>query len=85
MLGLHCSNLVLKDLLDTIPNDLKPNATAHLVYDESAPIPPTPMIDAFEPFDDVTLIPLDKEALLENPARSINLTVDMNNLGDGAN
>ena len=42
-------------------------------------------MDAFDPFDDFTLVPVDGEELYENVDYSITLDVRMDNLGDGAN
>jgi len=71
--------------LDYIPDTLNPNATAYLVYNKSSPLPNTPILQEFEPFDDIELIRLDKELLFENPDNSFQLTVVMNDLDDGAN
>lgn len=72
-----------EDLFDQIPESLNPNVTSFLLYNDAAPLPePTP-IDEFDPFDDFTLVPYDKEPLFENPALSIELAVLMDNLGDG--
>jgi iron transport multicopper oxidase len=71
--------------LDDVPDALNPNATAYLVYSESSPLPNTPILQDFEPFDDIELIPLDKEPLFENLDNSFQLTVVMNDLDDGAN
>lgn len=50
----------------TIPDGFNPNATAWLVYDESLPLPPPPVIYELDDFvDDVTFVPYDREPLLE--------------------
>jgi iron transport multicopper oxidase len=71
--------------LDEIPDTLNPNATAYLVYNKSSLFPNTPILQDFDPFDDIELIPLDQEPLFENPDNSFQLTVVMNDLDDGAN
>lgn len=43
------------------------------------------MLDAFEPFDDHTLVPYDKVDLFQDVAKNITLDFKMDNLGDGAN
>jgi iron transport multicopper oxidase len=51
-----------------IPQGYNPNATAWLVYDEAKPLPPPPVIYDLEPdhfIDDVSLVPLDREPLLQ--------------------
>ncbi len=68
-----------------MPDTLNPNATGWLVYDKSAPLPPTPILQEFEPFDDIDLVPLDHMPLLEDVDYSFQLTVVMADLGDGAN
>ncbi len=59
--------------------------TGWLVYDSNKPLPEPAIIDELVPFDDFTLVPYDKEALLADPDQSVELTVVMGNLGDGAN
>ena len=74
-----------QELFDTVPNGLNSNVSGWLVYNRSAPNPdPTP-VNEFDYFDDFDLVPIDKMPLLDNPTRSIELEVAMNNLGDGAN
>lgn len=76
---------MFQDLFDAIPPGLNPNTTGWLIYDENAEKPePTP-IDEFDPFDDFTLVPQDKEPLLDKVDHSISLDFKMDNLGDGAN
>lgn len=48
-----------------IPKNYNPNATAWLVYDEAKPLPPPPTFNELTFLDDVSLVPADKEPLLE--------------------
>lgn len=73
------------DLFDTVPDSLNPNVTGWLVYDEKAELPTPAFVDAFDYFDDFTLVPHDKMPLLDEVDYSFNLDVKMDNLGDGAN
>ncbi|KAL8760372.1 MAG: hypothetical protein Q9184_003378 [Pyrenodesmia sp. 2 TL-2023] len=73
------------DLFDKIPENLNPNVTGWLVYDSAAPLPTPAFVDAFEPFDDFTLIPHDRLPLFSQVDQSIQLDMKMDNLGDGAN
>lgn len=75
-------------LFDSMPPGLQYNVTGHLVYSPSLPLPPPTPIDAFTPVDDTTLVPYDGMPLLpppSSPAHTIQLTVKMDNLGDGKN
>lgn len=72
------------DLFDKVPDGLNPNVTGWLVYDETKSLPAPANLTEFDPFDDMTLVPYDKQELLENPVQSITLDVIMDNLGDGA-
>ncbi|KAF3937579.1 Laccase-4 [Dactylella cylindrospora] len=74
-----------QELFDQIPEGLNPNVTGYLIYDDSKPLPEPAFVDAFEPFDDFNLIPLDGEDLWEDPTYTFSLEVMMDNLGDGAN
>ncbi|KAL8899555.1 MAG: hypothetical protein Q9207_006139 [Kuettlingeria erythrocarpa] len=74
-----------QDLFDKIPEGLNPNVTGWLVYDSAAPLPTPAFVDAFEPFDDFTLIPHDRLPLFSQVDQSIQLDMKMDNLGDGAN
>ncbi|KAF3172319.1 hypothetical protein TWF106_004966 [Orbilia oligospora] len=74
-----------EDLFDQIPDGLNSNVTGHLIYSAARPLPEPAFVDAFEPFDDFTLVPLDGEDLWEEPTYSFALEVMMDNLGDGAN
>lgn len=48
-------------------------------------MPDPASVDTLDPFDDFTLIPYDRQELLPEPDQTVNLTVIMANLGDGAN
>ncbi|KAH9870070.1 hypothetical protein J1614_006992 [Plenodomus biglobosus] len=74
-----------QDLFDVIPDGLNANVTGWLVYDDTKENPAPKAIEAFEPFDDFTLIPFDKEPLLDHVDRTITLDMKMDNLDDGAN
>ncbi len=73
------------DLFDRFPEGLNANVTSFLVYDPSAPMPTPSLVDEYSEFDDHTLVPYDREPLLENPDYSFKLDVKMDNLGDGVN
>ncbi|KAI2642354.1 multicopper oxidase [Xylaria nigripes] len=72
-------------LFDTIPAGLNYNVTGWLTYDESKPFPTPALVDELDPFDDIALVPFDKQARFGVPNKVIELDVIMNNLGDGAN
>lgn len=55
------------------------------MYDDTAPLPTPALLDAFNDFDDFTLVPTDGEELLGPVDYSFNLDLKMDNLGDGAN
>lgn len=74
-----------ESLFDTVPEGLNPNATSYLVYNKAKPLPSSTILDNFEPFDDLLLIPHDQESILADVDRTINLDVVMSNLGDGIN
>ncbi|KAF2757002.1 multicopper like protein [Pseudovirgaria hyperparasitica] len=74
-----------QDLFDAIPDGLNPNVTGWLVYDGAKDKPAAQELDAFEPFDDFTLVPHDKEPVYENVNHNVQLDLKMDNLGDGAN
>lgn len=84
LIGCHWVTLV-QDLFDAIPANLNPNVTGWLVYDKTAPLPAPALIDSFEPFDDFTLVPYDRQPLFDKVDYSFNLDMKMDNLGDGAN
>ncbi|KAJ5629486.1 Iron transport multicopper oxidase fetC [Penicillium herquei] len=75
-------------LLDTIPSDLKLNSTNWLQYNASAPHPQANITVAsctdLDPYDDMKLIPYDRMALLPDPDLTIELTVYMEDLDNGA-
>jgi iron transport multicopper oxidase len=74
-----------QDLFDKVPEALNPNVTSFLVYNSSAPMPSPTYLDEFDYFDDHTLVPYDRQPLLEDPDYSFKLDVKMDNLGDGVN
>ena len=74
-----------QDLFDDVPPALNPNVTSWLVYDDKESLPDAKFIDEFDEFDDFDLVPYDEEPLLENVDKTVELTVAMNNLGDGIN
>jgi iron transport multicopper oxidase len=55
------------------------------VYDEEKPLPTPAVVGVFEPFDDMTLVPQDGQERLPEPDHVVELSVIMDNLGDGAN
>ncbi|KAJ6036778.1 Iron transport multicopper oxidase fetC [Penicillium herquei] len=75
-------------LLDTIPSDLKLNSTNWLEYNASAPHPQANITVAsctdLDPYDDMNLVPYDRMALLPDPDLTIELTVYMEDLDNGA-
>ena len=73
------------DLFDQIPDGLNPNVTSFLVYDNAASLPEPAPTEEFDTFDDFTLVPQDRLALLEDPVMTVQLDVVMDNLADGAN
>ncbi len=74
-----------QELFDTVPATLNPNVTSYLVYDASAPLPEPALLEAYDPFDDITLVPTDGEKLFEDPDETVLLNMKMDNLGNGAN
>jgi iron transport multicopper oxidase len=74
-----------QDLFDVVPETLNPNVTSYLVYNPDAALPTAKFIDSFDPFDDMGLVPTDEDLLYIDPAISVKLDVQMDNLGDGAN
>lgn len=75
-------------LLDTVPSDLKLNGTNWLEYNSSAAHPQADITVAsctdLDPYDDFNLVPYDKMELLPDPDLTIDVTVYMEDLGDGA-
>lgn len=55
------------------------------MYDDAQPLPDPAILDEFNEFDDMTLVPQDNQTLLGEPDRTVELNVIMDNLGDGAN
>ncbi|KAF2641981.1 iron transport multicopper oxidase FET3 precursor [Massarina eburnea CBS 473.64] len=74
-----------QDLFDTVPATLNPNVTGWLVYDDNKDKPAPKTLDSFEPFDDFSLVPQDKEDLYDHVDHTIQLDMKMDNLDDGAN
>ena len=74
-----------KTLFDTIPDGLNVNVTGWLVYDDAKDLPEPQLVDDLDPFDDITLVPFDKEPLYGEPDQTVHLEVIMDNLNDGAN
>ena len=68
-----------------MPATTNPNVTSWLVYDENKPLPAATLIDAFEPYDDFALVPVDGMKLLPDADQTVSLDMAMDNLGDGAN
>ena len=63
---------------DDIPSYVNTNVTGALVYDATKPIPSeAPVVQSFNPIDDYTLVPYDKEPIIRGvPTRSITLDLD---------
>ena len=80
-----CLTHLLQDLFDKVPESLNSNVTGWLVYDKGKDLPEPVLLEAFKPFDDFKLVPLDHEELYDHVDYSFNLDVKMNNLGDGVN
>ena len=74
-----------EDLFDKVPDSLNPNVTSFLVYDSSIEMPTPALLEEFDPFDDMELVPTDGEKLFTDPSQQVELAVMMANLGDGAN
>lgn len=74
-----------QDLFDTVPETLVTNVTSWLVYDQSKPMPAAAMLNEYDPLDDFSLVPYDKQETFQNPAQQVVLDMKMDNLGDGAN
>jgi iron transport multicopper oxidase len=55
------------------------------VYDTAKSLPDPATVETFDPLDDFTIVPYDKQELLPEPDQTVDLTVKMANLGDGAN
>ncbi|KAH8731692.1 iron transport multicopper oxidase FET3 precursor [Phaeosphaeriaceae sp. PMI808] len=74
-----------QELFDDIPKGLNPNVTGWLVYDDAKPKPAPKEVAEFKPIDDFSLVPYDKEKLLDRVDHSITLDLKMDVLNDGAN
>ncbi|KAF2683691.1 multicopper oxidase [Lentithecium fluviatile CBS 122367] len=74
-----------QDLFDVVPEGLNSNVTGWLVYDEGKEMPTPQEVEAFEPFDDFGLVPVDGEELYDHVDHTIQLDLKMDNLDDGAN
>ena len=61
------------------------NVTGWLVYDDAKDKPAPKDIDSFDPFDDFSLTPQDKEELYDHVDQQVLLNMKMDNLDDGAN
>lgn len=73
-------------MLDVIPKDLQLNSTNYIMYDEDKDKPEQYYIDDVDDFfDDFYLKPLSKEELFDEPDNVIEVSVQMNNLGNGIN
>ena len=74
-------------LLDTIPSDLRLNQTNWLEYNASAPHEEVAMTVSvasdLNPFDDITLVPHDRQELFMNPSKRIEVSVVAQNLDNG--
>ncbi|RDW95275.1 hypothetical protein BP5796_01038 [Coleophoma crateriformis] len=70
-------------LFDTLPADLNYNSTGWLSYSASNDNPTPAFVDELVEFDDMTLIPTDRQTLLPEPDQTISLDVIMDNLGNG--
>jgi iron transport multicopper oxidase len=61
------------------------NVTGWLVYDENQPLPEPALLDEFDVFDDMSLVPYDNLTIFGEPDQTVTLAVIMDNLDDGAN
>jgi iron transport multicopper oxidase len=68
-----------------VPEGLNPNVTGWLVYNDANEKPAPKEIEEFDPFDDFTLVPEDKEEIYDHVDQQITLDLKMDNLNDGAN
>ena len=55
------------------------------MYDEKKDKSAANEVAEFEPFDDFTLVPQDKEGIYDHVDHSVELNMKMDNLNDGAN
>lgn len=75
----------LQTLFDVLPSNLNYNVTGWLTYDDAKSKPEPATVDSWEPFDDTKLVPKDRMPILPEPNKTVELNVEMDNLGDGAN
>jgi iron transport multicopper oxidase len=68
-----------------VPDGLNSNVTGWLVYDQEKERPTPKDVEAFEPFDDFALVPVDRQELYDHVDYTIQLDMKMDNLDDGAN
>ncbi|PNS17401.1 Iron transport multicopper oxidase [Sphaceloma murrayae] len=73
------------DLFDQLPEGLQYNVTGWLMYNDGADKPSPAVIDAFTPYDDYTLVPVDGKKTLSEADQTLTLNMSMINLNDGAN
>ncbi|MCJ1474803.1 hypothetical protein MMC13_003463 [Lambiella insularis] len=59
------------NMFDSVPAYLNPNVTGHLVYNDSAPLPAEPVVQAFNTYNDFDLIPQDQQSLLPSPDKVV--------------
>lgn len=64
---------------------MNPNVTGYLLYNDQEPLPAATLLDEFNDYDDFNLVPYDREELFTDVTRSIEMTMKMAVLGDGAN
>ncbi|RMZ70831.1 Iron transport multicopper oxidase FET3 [Pyrenophora seminiperda CCB06] len=74
-----------EEMFDSVPEGLNPNVTGWLVYDEKKEMPTPKDIHSFEPFDDINLVPYDKQTAFDHVDQTVKLDMNMGNLDDGAN
>ncbi|KAG9197213.1 hypothetical protein G6514_001971 [Epicoccum nigrum] len=72
-------------LFDALPSDLRSNVTGWLITNSTLELPQPFAIEAFSPFDDFSLKPLDSLPALDKVDRTVTLDLKMDNLADGAN
>ncbi|ODV88242.1 hypothetical protein CANARDRAFT_174079 [[Candida] arabinofermentans NRRL YB-2248] len=76
-------------MMDIIPNDLQVTSINYLTYDDnlpnSKPLKEYYDIESYKPYDDFNLKPIEEIPLLPEPDHIIEVTLHMDNLGDGIN
>ncbi|KAH0282534.1 iron transport multicopper oxidase FET3 precursor [Aureobasidium namibiae CBS 147.97] len=65
------------DAFDNVPNYLRPNTTATLMYDTSKPVPREITVPFFDVIDDITLEPWDRQVALQQPKTRIELNLEL--------